>query len=611
MPALSWVLMAGLLTAASVYGSNEELIWTSGLPLAFLLLLVVALTFYNRKLQKNNIALVKQQQALQTFFQQSDDIIAVLNNNKEPVYINPQLSTFLHTKKTDASVPLYVDSNCTQLLLPKLDLQQNWQGEAWLKTADNRPISMSLAITVQQQAVQSYLLLGRDISRLHLMQQQDIRDEQTGLLSPVLLSEYIQTCINFCNERQPGFALMLIKFNQLLSVHGSKPVTAQPALLSQLSTQLRALTNNNHILARYSQDTFAVIVPPHLCDRHQPEINLNRFGHKLLTLTDRLASNSSNTALQTVVGISVYPKDGKTAAELTLSAQNALQSSTRMGHSYLQFANASIQQRAPEYLALETELQKAILQAEFDVYFQPRISIGSNRVIGYEALLRWHSPKRGTVTPQHFLHIADDTGLITQLDKLVFKRCCEQLLQWQQTGLNRGRISLNIARETFCQNDFITMLTEQLTRSGTYAEQFELELHEDILLQPDAHTEKKLQQLNSLGFHLTLDNFGAGVSSLAALQRFPLHSLKIAPAFIKDMEHNEQQRNITASLIRLASYLQLDVIAIGIENEMQAYLLHVMGCDILQGHLFSKALPASEIPAMLARESKLLRKEVS
>ena len=120
-----------------------------------------------------------------------------------------------------------------------------------------------------------------------------------------------------------------------------------------------------------------------------------------------------------------------------------------------------------------------------------------------------------------------------------------------------------------------------------------------------------LQQLHTLGFHLTLDNFGAGVSSLAALRKHPLHNLKIAPEYIKGMENNEQQRNITASLIRLASYLQLDVIASGIENEMQAYLLHVMGCDILQGHLFSKALPAAEIPLLLAKESKLVRKQVS
>ena len=161
------------------------------------------------------------------------------------------------------------------------------------------------------------------------------------------------------------------------------------------------------------------------------------------------------------------------------------------------------------------------------------------------------------------------------------------------------------------QQDQHLMLQQQLAEAQLSADLFELELHEDIFLQPDSTINTTLQQLITLGFYLTLDNFGQGISSLSVLREYPLHSLKIAQSYIRDMEHNEQQRNITASLIRLASYLQIDVIATGIENEMQAYLLHVMGCDILQGHLFSKALPASEVPALLARENRLLRKEVS
>ena len=611
MRPLSWLLMAGSIPAVPVYASTADLIWTSGIPLVCLLLLVIALTIYSRKLQRNNAMLLSEQQTLQHFLQQSDDVIAILNSERQAVYLNPQFSD----KLTDIKqLPLFLDKQCTQLLLPKLELTQNWQGEAWLKAPDGTSIPLSLAITPQQQDEQSYLLLGRDISKWQLLQQQtehgSMRDQQTGLQSQALLTEHLQTCIDFSNEHQPRFALLLLKFSKLLTSQSDKPVESLHNLLQPLSEQLKLMTNNGYILGRCGIDTFAVIVPPHLCNQRQPEINLNRLGCQLLSLTDRVPSAGNKKTFQTTVGISIYPADGKSPAELMLAAQNALQYAARMGHNGLQFADVSIQQRAPEYLALETELQKALLQGEFDVYYQPRVSIASNRVIGYEALLRWHSPKRGTLMPQHFISVADDTGLSVQLDKLVFKKCCDQLQYWQQTGMNRGRISLNVAIESFRQNDFVEQLAEQLTKSGINADQFELELQEDILLQADSSTEKKLLQLTALGFHLTLDNFGTGVSSLSALQSFPLHGLKIAPAFIKDMEHNEQQRNITASLIRLASYLQLDVIASGIENEMQAYLLHVMGCDILQGHMFSKALPAAEIPALLARENKLLRKEV-
>jgi EAL domain-containing protein (putative c-di-GMP-specific phosphodiesterase class I) len=197
------------------------------------------------------------------------------------------------------------------------------------------------------------------------------------------------------------------------------------------------------------------------------------------------------------------------------------------------------------------------------------------------------------------------------LDKLMFEKACQQLGYWQRTGIARGRIAINISSLSFRQPNFVTMLQQQLEHSNISADQFELELHEDIFLQADDGIVQRLHQLTAMGFHITLDNFGDGVSSLTVLKQYPLHNFKIASKFVNELEHNEQQRNITASIVRLASYLQINVIACGIENEMQAYLLHVMGCDILQGHLFSKAIPPTELPALLARESRLIRKQVN
>lgn len=437
-----------------------------------------------------------------------------------------------------------------------------------------------------------------------------IRDNQTKLFTPELLLEYLQSFINFSNERQPKFALLMLKFNQLFASDSAKPLTLLANVIEQLSAQLTATLDQNYIIAKYNADTFAIVVPPHMCNA-QLEIALNRLAHRLLPLPEHLNIADAKVALQSLIGISIYPLDGTTPPELIFAAQHAMQRAAKMGNNNLQFADTALQQRIFEYQTLEAELDKALRKNEVDVYYQPRISIGSNRVVGYEALLRWHSPKRGVLLPKHFLNVADETGLVIRLDQLAFKTCCAQLQQWQYTGINRGRISLNIASLSFTQADFVFYLMQQLEQHALDAAQFELELHEDILLQADAATTNKLKQLAELGFHLTLDNFGVGVSSLSMLRNTPLHSIKIAASYIKHIEHNEQQRNITASLIRLASYLQLDVIATGIENEMQAYLLHVMGCDILQGHLFSQALPASEIPDLLARENRLLRKEVS
>lgn len=611
MPLSRWLLCSALLPLTASAAANGSFSWLPQLTIAILSLVTALLLLHILQLRKRSHTLLQQQQKVQRFLQQATDYVAVLDARLNPVYVNPSLSALV----SDASGPLalYLEQHSQQLLLPQLEPADNWQGDAWLQTADGDRLALSISLTRLAETPRQYLLLGRTIDSLTQRQQQAaqnyIRDPQTGLLSRAVLTEYLQSFIQLSTASQPQFALLLVKFSQLLGADTTKPSATLQHSLAELSQAMQRLAGPEYILARYSNDTLAILVPHHLCQQ-QAGIDVNRLAHKLLSLTD-VARSKLNLSLHTQIGISLYPLDAQHPAELIFAASTALQQAVRLGHSNLVFANSRLQQRGPEYLALETELNNALSNDEFELYYQPRFSIGSNRIIGYEALLRWHNPRRGIILPQHFLALADETGLIIQLDRLVFQKSCQQLLQWQHTGVSRGRISLNVATLSVRQHDFIAYLTTQLQHSGLTAEHFELELPEDILLDDNNQIADCLQQLHTLGFHLTLDNFGAGVSSLAALRKHPLHNLKIAPEYIKGMENNEQQRNITASLIRLASYLQLDVIASGIENEMQAYLLHVMGCDILQGHLFSKALPATEIPLLLAKENKLVRKQVS
>lgn len=617
MPPLRWQLIAVLLTAAPAYANVSRVSWSNeSAVLLLLLLLLGAVALYCRRLQRRNTDLLNQQQLLHSVLQHADELLAIVNRDKQFTYINPaftQLGLSLSDPEQQ-QLPLFLEQHSEQLLLPKLDLELGWQGEAWLQT-DAAPERKAIALRIipLNQHSQRYLLIGQDITATKQAQIQAgqtlTHDSQTGLFSPQLLTQYLHSFITFTSPAHPRFALVLVKFNQLLNADSDKPRALLQQVMAKLAAGLQHSAEQGHVLARLNNDTLALLIPPHLCD-DALEISVNKLAHRLINLPAQLPEPEQHSAFQTLVGISIYPLDADSPTELILAATKALQEAARQGQSSIYFANSRIQQRAPEYLTLETELHKAVLQGEFDVYYQPRLSIGSNRIIGYEALLRWHSPKRGILLPQHFLTLADETGLIVALDQFTFNSCCQQLRYWQQTGVNRGRISLNIANQSFRQADFVSNLTTQLEAAELSAEQFELELHEDILLQADATTRTTLQQLTTLGFHLTLDNFGKGVSSLSVLRQFPLHSIKIAPEYIKDMEHNEQQRNITASLIRLSSYLRLDIIATGIENEMQAYLLHVMGCDILQGNLFSKPLPAAEIPALLARENKLIKKEV-
>ena len=623
MPFLYWLLFPAVFSIPSqAYAAEATNTFYISAASAILLILVVVLTVYNLRLLRNQHRLQREHTQLKSFLEHSSDLVAVLDQQFQPTFLNSHLLAMTEQSLTESNelrLAIYNEEISNSVYWPELAIRMqdhlHVHFEAWLETsaAQRRIVSATLTRLGQDSAIK-YLLIARDITQRkqeqHFLRQLSLKDAETGLLTPAIFSEFVQSAISGCNEQHPQLAIILIKLNPVLGFDYQRYSAQLSENLSKSSQYVSKLLPSGSVLSRYNTDTIAIMIPPHQCTS-PVDIYLNRLAHKVLVAINKLPELSAKSGLQSYIGISVYPLDGDSVSTLLNSASAAISTAAKRGVSSLQFANNPMQLRAPEYQSLENELYKAAAQNEFDVYFQPKLSISSNRVVGYEALLRWHSPKRGILLPKSFLHIADETGLIIKLDRLVFRQCCEHLELWQKIGVIRGRIAVNISSVNFRQADFISTLTEQLQHNAVAGDFFELELHEDIFLQPEDKLADKLQHLISLGFHLTLDNFGNGVSSINILRNYPLHSIKIAQSFIKDMEHNEQQRNITASLIRLASYLQLDVIATGIENEMQAYLLHVMGCDILQGHLFSKALPANDIPALLAKESKLIRKEVS
>ncbi|MDX3773214.1 EAL domain-containing protein [Chromatiaceae bacterium AAb-1] len=606
MPLSCWRLAAALFFSFPVYASSSEqnsgqnsLLWFFYLAATLLLLTLLSLLLYNRKLARNNRKLAEQQLMFSTFLQNHQNIACILNQQFDVEYASHSLLQLLETTEQQRpDIRLYQDEQCRHPASPQLLQQHFWQGQLWLKIANHpaQPIQLTItALFPSETAGKRYLAVA---------QSQPEQQHNNTLLNETL--SCLHQVIQSCNEDYPVCALLLISF---MPKSDTVPKTTDAdEYQHQLAEQLHSLLPAGALLTPYDKAHFAVILPPHLCSG-QLEINLNRLALRIET--DTGLSSAGLPPLVVHTAICQFPDDGKTAGMLLKNAVATLNIDSQYGHSTIRFASSKMQIRAPEYQALENELFKGFSGNEFDVYFQPRMSIASNRIVGYEALLRWHSPKRGILLPQSFIQMADETGLLGKLDRLAFRKCCEQLQYWRHTGLARGRISLNVSAQSLQQADFPDFLYSQLQQNELTADGFELELSENILLHASPSIRQRLAQLSKQGFHLTIDNFGQGALSLTLLQQLPLNSIKIAQQLIRDIEHNERQRNITASLIRIATYLQLDVIATGIENEMQAYLLHVMGCDVLQGHLFSKALPASEIPAVLARENNLLRKEVS
>ncbi|KKO49644.1 hypothetical protein VT06_05485 [Arsukibacterium sp. MJ3] len=621
MPLPGWLFLLALSSAFSVQANiGSELLTNSVLvklwPFLAGVLITAVLGWWLRQQQLAKQQL--QQNVLRQLLTDTSALVAIMDRDCQLLLASTALEQL--TANQNICHSMYFDANAKKAAWPDIQLllqqKNSWQGEVWWQLKTDL-LAVSLTITQSDNTAwpaARYLMVAQDITERKRSDQQQLnnltRDPLTSLPNRILVEEHLNTNIAGCTSLYPATALLLVKFNQLLGTEQSGPKQSSAQRMIEAALGLRQAIAPQYTVGRYSSDSFAILVAPHLCPL-PVELTLHQLAHQILIQASQFTLPRNATAVYASIGISRFPEDGADAAEIMHSAERALQTAARSGINHFCYADSRLQQNATEYLTLQAELSKSLQNNDFIVYFQPQFSISSNRVVGYEALLRWHNPKRGIMQPQSFLPLAEQSGMIVALDRFVFLQCCHQIQHWLQIDQLRGRVALNISVQNFQQSDFIDFMNDCLLETNQHAKHFTLELDERIFQHNSELLQSRMSTLREMGFQLLLDNFGDGISSLTTLRQLPLDAVKISRSLISQMEQKEQQRNITASLIRLAGYLQLEVTASGIDSEMQAYLLHVMGCDKLQGNLFSKALPVNEIPALLARENKLLKNAVN
>jgi EAL domain-containing protein (putative c-di-GMP-specific phosphodiesterase class I) len=240
---------------------------------------------------------------------------------------------------------------------------------------------------------------------------------------------------------------------------------------------------------------------------------------------------------------------------------------------------------------------------EFEVYYQPQVVTGSGRIIGVEALLRWHNPELGLVYPGTFIPVAEHTGLIHTIGGWVLRTACEQVQQWNQQGLGPLRLAVNLSPLQFADDNLESEIRKALELSGLDPHSLELEITESAVMHNMEQATAAMRALKEQGVKLAIDDFGTGYSSLSNLQHFPLDRIKIDQSFTREIHNNEDVREITATIITMAKQLKLDIIAEGVETESQAMILGENGCNELQGYYFSHPLPAKDIAELLDQEA--------
>jgi diguanylate cyclase (GGDEF)-like protein/PAS domain S-box-containing protein len=303
------------------------------------------------------------------------------------------------------------------------------------------------------------------------------------------------------------------------------------------------------------------------------------------------------------IGISLYPDDGEDSETLLKNADSALYHAKDAGRNNYQFYNQSMNAKAFARLSLEGSLRRALEKQEFLLHYQPQVDARSGAIVGAEALIRWRHPDLGLVSPLDFIPLAEESGLIVPMGEWVLQTACAELKAWQDAGNRALRMAVNLSGRQFRQRDLVEVVQRAMNAAGIDPQTLELEITESVLMQDASETTRLLDNLRALGVHLSVDDFGTGYSSLSYLKRFPIDALKIDRSFIRDIASDPDDAAITTAILAMAGGLGLEVVAEGVETMEQLAFLRGRECQMIQGYLFSKPLPAEQMRALLSDQA--------
>lgn len=422
-------------------------------------------------------------------------------------------------------------------------------------------------------------------------------DPLTHLANRHLLQEHLKHGIEVHQRTGRQMAVLMLDLDKFKAVNDHLGHLAGDELLQQVAKRIEERMRAMDLVARLGGDEFVVVIEDVSHHEYLAQIALDIIYTLSQSFTLR---HSHEVTIGVSVGIAIYPQHGDTVEALMDNADTALYHAKDNGRGCFAYFSDELTQKARERIALETRLRHAIEQQELRVYFQPQIDISSGRIVGAEALIRWHDPIEGCLFPASFIRLAEETGLIISIGEWVLRETCRLGQQWLNQGLPPVTLAVNVAPYQFCRCDISALVTEILHDTGFPVEYLELEITESGLMDNHQYAMSILNNLHNQGVHLAIDDFGTGYSSLAYLKYFPIDVLKIDKTFIDDIPFLQGDMAITATIIAMAHHLGFKVLAEGVETPEQLAFLQEHGCDRYQGYLFSKPLPADDFAKLLA-----------
>lgn len=460
------------------------------------------------------------------------------------------------------------------------------------------PIELSVN-TIENHAADLVVLTFRDISQ-QIRYEEQIRhnaffDSLTGLPNRALFFDRLESSMNrrARGNTQP-FAVAFVDLDKFAVVNEGLGHETGDRVIDEIGRRLDHTVRPDDTLSRFSGDVFAVLLDP------VDSVNgaITAVARMQAAIEKPIELESTTINLTASAGILIYDGKYTSPEEMIRDADTALHRAKGDTRGSYAVFDSAMYENALKYIECRRGIQAGLVENEFEVHYQPIVDARSGSLVSMEALVRWHHPQRGYVSPAEFIPVAEETGLILPLGEWVLSTVCEQLAQWQAAGLDGPRVAVNLSARQFDDN-VPQAVARLLERTDVSPDLLSLEITEGIAMKNVERNIRMLNELRFLGLNISIDDFGTGYSSLAYLKRFPLNTLKIDRSFIKDITTNDEDREITRAIIAMGQNLRLTVLAEGVESDEQLQVLRDDGCDLIQGFYFSKPLPAAQMTCYL------------
>ncbi|BBI98556.1 hypothetical protein FGKAn22_02490 [Ferrigenium kumadai] len=568
--------------------------------------LTMARDITERKRMEDKLA--AREREFRTLAENSPDTIARYGRDHRRLYVNPAYAAQVDSSadvllgKMPTECPVYANAAEYEARIDEVFASGN-ETEFELKWAnrDGQEVCILLRLTPEfgkDGEVASVLAVGRDITELSAsrlkIHQMAFYDALTSLPNRALFGDRLRQILAEASWHGQLAGVMMLDLDRFKTVNDTMGHPAGDELLRETASRLSSCVRSYDTVARLGGDEFAILLP-----EIRSGDDLGRLAAKMLDAINRpFVLGDKEVFVSCSIGITLYPADSTESDDLLKFADSALYSAKRSGRNKFCFYSRQLTESANERLMLESELRRAIERKELELYYQPKVRLEDGALIGSEALLRWKHRQRGVVSPDKFIGIAEDSGLIVEIGEWVLHEACRVACAWNGAGKPLHKVAINLSARQFQTGDLVRTLRGVLEATGCYPEWIELEITESLLLDEESEVLEMLKAFRSLGISIAIDDFGTGYSALSYLARFPIDTLKIDQSFIRNVTTDRYSAELVKAIVTIAHCLEYQVVAEGVETEEQAAFLKTHGCEIAQGYLYGRPMPQQEFECL-------------